>query len=205
MMRGQIAKLLGTIPILLAVVFLMGLFLVGAKMLALQTSPVPASAYVVPEGSLLTENVIFLGTNMSVLEALYLSYFEKSSEAAFMQSVRTLAQTSLSSTVYYDPLAFTPSFSSSCVFFTIDEISAGRNGVRYLFRRTASGSVAEHIGYAAVGPYASTGAIPLAPWQRFRDDTNNDIRPAEPVVRVFLSREGKMFEIIAYAGKCDRA
>lgn len=204
-MRGQLAKLLGTIPILLAVVFLMGLFLVGAKMLSLQTTPLPASLYVVPEGSLLTETIVFGGTNMSVLEALYLSYFDKVNEQAFMNSVRGLAQEVLSPEIYYSITDFTPSFSSSCVFFTIDQVTKGRDGVRYLFRRTAADRVAEHIGYAAVGPYASADAIPLAPWQRFRDDMNNDIRPAEPVVRVFLMREGQEFEVIAYAGKCDRA
>lgn len=204
-MRGQLAKLLGTIPILLAVVFLMGLFLVGAKLLAVHTSPPSASLYVVPEGSLLSEHIVFEGRNMSVLEVLFLSYFDKPSELAFMQSVRGLATASLPSTIYYDPLALTTSFSTSCVFFTIDEVSKGRDGIRYLFRRTASDRVAESITYAALEPYSSADAVPLPPWQRFRDDSNNNIRPAEPVVRVFLTREGQEFELIAYAGKCDRA
>ncbi|MBM3230638.1 hypothetical protein FJZ22_03235 [Candidatus Pacearchaeota archaeon] len=196
MNRGQLAKLLSTLPVLFFVVFLMGGFVFASSILSLNQVQTHTPRYFSPEGSLFNEEIMLQGTTLPLLEGLLLSYFNSSLRPVFMTSVRGIAYNALGPSPEYSLLT------RPCVLFVVDEVSGKRRGVRYLFLNDSSGIVREHYDVARSELYAPE---PLPVWIRLRDNTGwNFIRLLSSFARVFVHREGQDFEVIAYTGACKR-
>jgi hypothetical protein len=194
MNRGQLAKLFSTIPVLLFLVLFMGLFVFLASGTGIFRETTRGPSYVPAGASLLSEQVVYAGNTYSVLDLVMRSYFDKRLEQGTLDVLTPFAQRYFveQASGKWDWWTGYLESHHPCMIVSIDETSAGRDGIRYVFIKGVSGNLQSCITY---DEDVSVG-------YRFRECDRNYMRPVQAYSRVFVDRANQRFELVAYQGAC---